>query len=106
MKNLTAEVETTARIPEGHQLRAEIANAVVRVSTWLTALVKALTDNPDLANVSIVWGTGVIIFEARAASTDIGKIIGKDGETAKSIRRILNAVGMKLKVRFSFEIIE
>jgi len=46
------------------------------------------------------------VFELRVAQSDIGKVIGKEGRTAISIRTILSAAGMKLKKRFTLEILE
>ena len=67
---------------------------------------KALVDSPDEVNVKAIEGQEVTIFELRVAQGDIGKVIGKQGRIALSIRTILAAVGMKLKRRFMLEILE
>ena len=69
-------------------------------------IAKALVDNPDNVQVSQIDGEQSSIIELKVAQEDIGKVIGKQGRTAQAIRVILGAVGMKLKKRFNFEIIE
>ncbi len=70
------------------------------------AIVKALVDCPDAVSVREISGEYVTVFELTVADSDIGKVIGRQGRTAKSIRQILGAAGMKLKRRFNFEILE
>lgn len=72
----------------------------------IEAIAKALVDNPDQVQVRTVEGEQVTVFELRVHPTDLGKVIGKQGRTARSIRTILNAGGMKLKKRFTLEILE
>jgi uncharacterized protein len=67
---------------------------------------KALVDHPDDVQVRVVEGEQVIVLELRVHPTDLGKVIGRQGRTAKSIRTILGAAGMKLKKRFTLEILE
>ena len=69
-------------------------------------IAKALVDNPDQVSVRLIEGEQVAVFELRVAKSDLGKVIGKQGRTARSIRTILNAAGMKLKKRFTLEILE
>jgi len=70
------------------------------------AIAKALVDNPDQVQVRAVEGEQVTVLELRVAQTDLGKVIGRQGRTAKSIRTILGAAGMKLKKRYTLEILE
>jgi predicted RNA-binding protein YlqC (UPF0109 family) len=70
------------------------------------AIAKALVDNPNDVQVRAVEGEQVTVLELRVAPSDLGKIIGRQGRTAKSIRTILGAAGMKLKKRFTLEILE
>jgi hypothetical protein len=70
------------------------------------AIAKALVDNPDQVSVRAVEGEQVTVLELRVHPSDLGKVIGKQGRTARSIRTILNAGGMKLKKRFTLEILE
>ncbi len=72
----------------------------------IEAIAKALVDNPDQVIVRPVEGEQVTVLELRVHPTDLGKVIGKQGRTARSIRTILNAAGMKLKKRFTLEILE
>ena len=69
-------------------------------------IAKALVDLPEEVTVRAVEGAEVTILELRVAPSDLGKVIGKQGRTAESIRVILGAAGMKLKRRFYLEIIE
>ena len=69
-------------------------------------IAKALVDLPDEVSVRPIEGEQVRVLELRVAPSDLGKIIGKKGRTAKSIRTLLGAAGMKLKKRFTLEIIE
>ena len=69
-------------------------------------IVKALVDNPDKVNVNVIEGEKNTIVELRVASEDIGKVIGKQGRIAKSIRVILSVVSVKLKKHITLEIID
>jgi uncharacterized protein len=69
-------------------------------------IAKALVDVPAEVVVNEVDGEQITVFELRVAQGDLGKIIGKQGRTARSIRTLLGAVGMKLNRRFSLEILE
>jgi len=69
-------------------------------------IAKALVDNPEQVSVRSIEGEQTTVFELRVAQSDIGKVIGKQGRTAGSIRTILSAGGMKLKKRFTLEILE
>ena len=69
-------------------------------------IAKALVDNPDQVTVRAIEGEQTTVLELRVAQTDLGKVIGKQGRTARSIRPILSAAGMKLKKRFTLEILE
>jgi len=70
------------------------------------AIAKALVDNPTEVQVRAVEGEQVTVLELRVHPTDLGKVIGRQGRTAKSIRTILGAAGMKLKKRLTLEILE
>ena len=69
-------------------------------------IAKALVDNPDQVQVRAVEGEQVTVLELRVHPNDLGKVIGRQGRTAKSMRTILGAVGMKLKKRLTLEILE
>lgn len=70
------------------------------------AIAKALVDNPEQVQVRAVEGEQVTVLELRVHPTDLGKVIGRQGRTAKSIRTILGAAGMKMKKRLTLEILE
>jgi len=70
------------------------------------AIAKALVDKPEEVKVQTVEGEQVTVLELRVDPSDVGKVIGKQGRTARSIRTILGAAGMKLKKRFTLEILE
>jgi predicted RNA-binding protein YlqC (UPF0109 family) len=69
-------------------------------------IAKALVDIPEEVAVRVVEGEQVTVLELRVAQSDLGKVIGKQGRTARSIRTILGAAGMKLNRRFTLEILE
>ena len=69
-------------------------------------IAKALVDNPEQVVVSEVEGEQTTVLELRVAPSDLGKVIGKQGRTARCIRTLLGAAGMKLKKRFVLEILE
>ena len=70
------------------------------------AIAKALVDHPENVQVKSVDGEQVTVLELKVAPSDLGKVIGKPGRTARSIRTILGAAGMKLNRRFTLEILE
>ena len=69
-------------------------------------IAKALVDNPDQVIVTEVKGEETTILELRVARSDLGMVIGKQGRTARCIRTLLGAAGMKLRKRFVLEILE
>ena len=70
------------------------------------AIAKALVDHPENVQVRSVDGEQVTILELRVHPDDLGKVIGRQGRTAKSMRTILGAAGMKLRKRLTLEILE
>jgi hypothetical protein len=69
-------------------------------------IAKALVDIPEEVSVREVEGEQVTVLELKVAPSDLGKVIGKQGRTARSIRTILGAAGMKVNRRFTLEILE
>lgn len=67
---------------------------------------KKLVDVPDEVEVNEVVGEQTTVIELRVNKTDLGKVIGKQGRTARALRTILNAASTKLKKRSVLEIIE
>jgi len=76
------------------------------VKELVELIAKALVDNPDQVQVSILDGEQSSIIELKVAPDDVGKVIGKQGRNAQAIRTILGAAGMKIKKRLTMEIIE
>jgi predicted RNA-binding protein YlqC (UPF0109 family) len=69
-------------------------------------IVKALVDNPDKVAITEIAGEKSIIYELRVGEGDLGKVIGKEGRTAKAIRTIITAAAMKQGKRAVLEIME
>jgi len=69
-------------------------------------IAKALVDEPEEVEVFAVEGEQTTVLELKVAQGDLGKVIGKQGRTARSIRTILGAASMKLNRRFTLEILE
>jgi uncharacterized protein len=69
-------------------------------------IARALVDRPEAVHVDAVEGTTVTVLQLRTHPTDVGKVIGRDGRTAKAIRTLLGAGGMKLHKRYTLEILE
>jgi len=69
-------------------------------------IAKALVDEPAQVQVKALEGEQSTVLELRVAPNDLGKVIGKQGRTARSIRTILGAASMKLKKRYTLEILE
>jgi predicted RNA-binding protein YlqC (UPF0109 family) len=69
-------------------------------------IAQALVDYPEQVEVSEVEGEQTSVIELKVAKEDLGKVIGKQGRTARSIRTILSAASAKIKKRSVLEIIE
>jgi predicted RNA-binding protein YlqC (UPF0109 family) len=73
---------------------------------FVELIVKALVDNPDSVDVREVQGSRTTVYELRVAQGDLGKVIGKGGQTAKSIRTLLAAAAARQGKRAVLEILE
>jgi uncharacterized protein len=69
-------------------------------------MAKALVDNPDQVRVTEVEGEKTSVIELNVAKDDLGKVIGKQGRTARAMRTILSAASTKVRKRAVLEIIE
>lgn len=69
-------------------------------------IAEALVDHPEDVEVRSVVGENSIIIELKVAPDDVGKVIGKGGQTAKAIRKILSAAATKLKKKSLLQILE
>jgi len=67
---------------------------------------KSLVDMPDSVEVNEIQGEQTTVIELKVDKSDLGKVIGKQGRTARALRTILNAASTKLKKRSVLEIIE
>jgi hypothetical protein len=69
-------------------------------------IAQALVDHPDQVQVMEVEGEQTSVIELKVAKEDLGKVIGKQGRTARAIRTILSAASTKIRKRSVLEIIE
>ena len=69
-------------------------------------IARALVDHPDDVKVLTIDGPQATIVELRVHPEDLGKVIGRQGRTAKAMRTLLGASGMKVHKRFTLEIVE
>lgn len=69
-------------------------------------MAKALVDRPEEVEVNEIVGEQTTVVELKVAKDDLGKVIGKQGRTARSMRTILNAASTKLQKRSVLEIVE
>jgi uncharacterized protein len=76
------------------------------VKDLIEMMVKALVDKPEEVSLQELVGEKTTVFELRVAKEDLGKVIGKQGKTARAMRTILNATATKLKKRAVLEIVE
>ncbi len=73
---------------------------------FVETIVKALVDNPDAVQLREIQGERTTVFELRVGQGDLGKVIGKGGQTAKAIRTIMLAISAKKGKRAVLEILE
>ncbi len=76
------------------------------LSDLVEFMAKSLVDNPDDVQVNEVEGEQTTVLELKVHDSDLGKVIGKQGRTARSMRTVLNAAGTKISKRCVLEIIE
>ena len=69
-------------------------------------IAKALVDQPEEVSVSEIQGANTSVIELKVAKEDLGKVIGKNGRTARAMRTILSAASTKIRKRSVLEIIE
>jgi predicted RNA-binding protein YlqC (UPF0109 family) len=79
---------------------------VKNMTELVTEIARALVDDPDNISVEAIADGDATVIRLRVAQNDVGKVIGKQGRTARSMRTILSAASMKLKHRFSLDIVE
>uniref|UniRef100_E6QHM6 Putative RNA binding protein n=1 Tax=mine drainage metagenome TaxID=410659 RepID=E6QHM6_9ZZZZ len=79
---------------------------MVAVDELVREIARALVDDPNAVDVETVDHEGSTVLRLRVAPGDVGKVIGKQGRTARSVRTILGAVSMKLHHRYTLDILE
>ena len=79
---------------------------MLSVDELVREIAKALVDEPDAVEVETVSRDENTVLRLRVAPNDVGKVIGKQGRTARSVRTILGAVSMKVHHRYTLDILE
>lgn len=90
---------------QGTELQAGLTPAQ-DMKALVEEIARALVDIPESVNVEALEDRDGTVIRLRVAPSDVGKVIGKQGRTARSVRTILSAASMKLKHRFSLDIVE
>jgi predicted RNA-binding protein YlqC (UPF0109 family) len=80
--------------------------AMIAVEDLVREIARALVDEPEAVEVQLVSREANTVLKLRVAAQDVGKVIGKQGRTARSMRTILSAVSMKLRHRYTLDILE
>jgi predicted RNA-binding protein YlqC (UPF0109 family) len=78
----------------------------VEMKALIELMAKSLVDKPEEVIVAVADGERTTIFELRVASSDIGKVVGKQGKTAQAMRTIMSAAATKLDKRYVLEILD
>lgn len=73
---------------------------------FIEFIVKHLVDNPDAVQINVINGERTVVFELRVGEGDMGKVIGRHGQTARSLRTLLSAASAKNGKRAVLEILE
>ncbi|MCU1286675.1 MAG: RNA-binding protein domain [Acidobacteriales bacterium] len=100
--NAAAEV----RAEEPTAPKPEAAASTVNARQLVEDVVKFLVEHPEQVSVEEVKESGGIVLNLRVAQKDVGKVIGKQGRTVRSLRTLLDAAASKLNTRCTLEIIE
>jgi predicted RNA-binding protein YlqC (UPF0109 family) len=80
--------------------------AVSEMQTLMLEIGRALVDETEAVTVEVITALDSTVLRLHVSPNDIGKVIGKQGRTARSLRTILSAASMKLHHRFSLDIVE
>ena len=78
----------------------------IQIKKLVEVMARVLVDDPSQVTVNEIVGEQISVFEIRAARSDLGKIIGKQGQNALAMRTIVNAAATKLRKRAVLEILE
>ena len=79
---------------------------ILAVDDLVREIARALVDEPDAVEVETVIRDENTVLRLKVAPQDVGKVIGKQGRTARSVRTILGAVSMKVHHRYTLDILE
>lgn len=88
------------------QVSVNVINVNAAVQALMSSIVNALVDQSDEVRVELLDQDDLVLIRVHVARQDIGKLIGKQGGTARSLRTMLSAVGMKHQQRFALDIVE
>jgi predicted RNA-binding protein YlqC (UPF0109 family) len=97
---------------EGERTMSEPASGVgtgkklSELSKMIEYMARMLVDLPDQVSINEIEGENTTVIELKVAKEDLGKIIGKQGRTARAVRTVLNGASTKLRKRTVLEIIE
>ena len=84
----------------------ESTDPVSEIRTLVSEIAQALVDDPAAVKVEVVLDQDTAVLRLEVAPADVGKVIGKQGRTARSLRTILGAASMKHRRRFALDIVE
>jgi len=76
------------------------------ITNLITDIARALVDSPEKVSLEVIADQESTVLRLKVAQSDVGKVIGKQGRTARSLRTILSAASMKLHHRYSLDIID
>jgi uncharacterized protein len=82
------------------------ADAAGNMHALMEHVAKALVDTPDQVAIEPVDEDGTVVLELKVASNDLGKVIGKQGRTARAMRTLLSAAAARSNRRYTLEILE
>lgn len=82
------------------------SDPVSEIRTLVIEIAQALVDDSDAVKVEVVLDQDTAVLRLEVAPADVGKVIGKQGRTARSLRTILGAASMKHRRRFALDIVE
>ncbi|RLB55932.1 MAG: RNA-binding protein [Deltaproteobacteria bacterium] len=86
--------------------RDDDLDAEERLEDLIVFIAKNLVDEPDDVSVEVIEGERAMIYELFVGPDDLGKVIGKEGRTARAIRTLLSATSAKLSKRAVLDIVE
>lgn len=84
----------------------DLERPIDQLQELIQYIATSLVDDPDAVDVQAVERDRAVVFELTVASSDLGKVIGKDGRTARAMRTLLSATSAKLKKRAVLDILE